>query len=248
MTNCAVILAAGRGSRLGDLTEDRPKCLLNIGGRTLLAHSLRALAAGGIAEVLVITGYLHECIVAEVDANRTGLRVRTTRCADYLAGGSMMSLARAADEMKGPLLLLESDLLYDPAFVAHARACARSTILTADRSGSGDEVYVTSTPDGQLFSLGKGLRENLMQPFATELAGISYLSAETLGAYTALAASWRAQGRIDAHYEDVLLSLAQTGHPIAVKHCAGLAWTEVDTPADLARAMSVVWPRVAAAI
>lgn len=247
MTNCAVILAAGRGSRLGDLTEDRPKSLLNVGGRTLLAHSLHALSAGGIAEVLVITGYLHDSIMAEVNASRAGLRVRTARCADYLAGGSMMSLARATDEMKGPFLLLESDLLYDPAFVPVARACTRSTILTADRSGSGDEVYVTSTPDGQLSSLGKGLRENLMQPFAAELAGISYLSAETLGAYTTRAADWRAQGRIDAHYEDVLLSLAQAGHPIAVKHCAGFAWTEVDTAADLARAASVVWPRIAAA-
>lgn len=244
MTKCAVILAAGRGSRLGGLTEDRPKSLLSVGGRTLLAHSLAALAGNGIADVVVITGYLHDRIAQEVAANHAGLRVRTASCADYLAGGSMMSLARAADEIKGPILLLESDLLYDPAFVAQARACTRSTILTADRSGSGDEVYVASTADGQLFSLGKGLRENLMQPFVGELAGISYLSAETRDAFATLAAAWRAQKRVDAHYEEVLLALAQAGHPIAVKHCAGLAWTEVDTPADLARANTAVWPRI----
>ena len=53
----AVILAAGRGSRLGDLTEAKPKCLTELAGRTLLAWQLDALRAAGIADIAIVTGY-----------------------------------------------------------------------------------------------------------------------------------------------------------------------------------------------
>ncbi len=243
---CAVILAAGRGSRLGGLTEHRPKSLLDVGGRTLLAHSLAALRTAGVTEAVVVTGYLQDRIVDALAAQDEAPRVRTIPCADWLEGGSMESLRQAVATVKGPILLLESDILYDPEFIVVARGCACSMILTADPSGSGDEVHVVATDGGRLLSLGKTLSENLMQRSVGELAGISYLAAETLEAFGALAARWRAEGRIDAHYEEGLLALNQAGHPIAVKHCAGLAWTEVDTPDDFTRARDVVWPRIAA--
>ena len=57
----AVILAAGRGSRLGKYTDDKPKCLIEIGGETLLDRELRLLSELGIKaqDVFVVAGYLH---------------------------------------------------------------------------------------------------------------------------------------------------------------------------------------------
>jgi 2-aminoethylphosphonate-pyruvate transaminase len=248
MTKQAVILAAGRGSRLGELTEDRPKALLCVGGRSLLAHSIDALAASGIDHVVIVTGYLHAQIEATLGSLGAAMRVQAVQASDYLRAGSMGSLLRATFEVAGPLLLLESDLLYDPAFIAIAQGCGSSTILTADASGSGDEVHVVTTPEGTLATLGKTLSPAEKQNARGELAGISFLSSETLAAFAGLATRWQEEGRVDAHYEHVLLALAQGGHPIAVKHCSDLAWTEIDTPADLHRATTMVWPRIAAAV
>jgi len=56
----AVILSAGKGSRLYPHTEDKPKCLLDISGRTLLEWQLDALFASGVTEMAVVTGFHHE--------------------------------------------------------------------------------------------------------------------------------------------------------------------------------------------
>lgn len=58
----AVVLAAGRGSRMGGRTDDRPKCMVELGGRTLLSLQLAALRAGGANEVAVVRGYRAESI------------------------------------------------------------------------------------------------------------------------------------------------------------------------------------------
>ena len=58
----AIILAAGTASRLRPLTDNTPKCLLNIGERPLLQRSMDALCENGIDEFVIVTGYLHEMI------------------------------------------------------------------------------------------------------------------------------------------------------------------------------------------
>jgi NDP-sugar pyrophosphorylase family protein len=67
----AIILAAGRGSRLLPLTETRPKCLLPVAGTTVLGLQLDTLEAGGIDEAVVVTGFMAGLVEAEVAA-RTG--------------------------------------------------------------------------------------------------------------------------------------------------------------------------------
>ena len=61
----AVILAAGRGSRMGELTRELPKPLIPLNGRPMLLHILDRMAAAGIETVLLITGYLADQIEAE---------------------------------------------------------------------------------------------------------------------------------------------------------------------------------------
>jgi choline kinase len=58
----SIILAAGRGSRMGDLTEEYPKCLTQFAGRTLLEWQLSALRAAGIRDIAVVRGYRAETI------------------------------------------------------------------------------------------------------------------------------------------------------------------------------------------
>ena len=58
----AIILAAGRGTRMGNLTLNKPKCLLEVGGKTLLEWQLDAIKGAGISEIAIVTGYRRECL------------------------------------------------------------------------------------------------------------------------------------------------------------------------------------------
>ena len=59
----AIILAAGRGSRMKNMTDERPKCLVELGGKPLLEYQLTALRQAGINEIAVVTGYRRELLV-----------------------------------------------------------------------------------------------------------------------------------------------------------------------------------------
>ena len=64
----AIILSAGQGSRLGHLVDNGPKCLIDFNGRTLLDRQLDTLAANGIEEVVVVTGFRDDTIEAAIAA------------------------------------------------------------------------------------------------------------------------------------------------------------------------------------
>lgn len=114
-TRQAVILAAGRGSRMGEATRDSPKCLTPLAGRPLLDWTLRALRANGIDDILIIAGWHGDALAdwpAELRINPrwdAANMVRSLQCADDW-------LARA------PTLVVYGDGAYGEAAIASALA------------------------------------------------------------------------------------------------------------------------------
>ena len=100
-THRAVILAAGQGSRLLPLTEDTPKCLLDLAGRSMLEWQLRGLAAAGIREVVVLTGFRSDLVESALQRIApAGLTVRTLFNPFYKVADNLAScwLARSMSE------------------------------------------------------------------------------------------------------------------------------------------------------
>jgi choline kinase len=121
----AVILAAGRGSRMKNLTDDRPKCLVELKGKALLDWQLESLRASGIREIAVITGYKSELL-----ANRGLIEFHNARWAET----NMVSSLACADDwlMAGPCIVSYSDIFYDPNAVELLKLCEASLAITYD--------------------------------------------------------------------------------------------------------------------
>lgn len=241
----AVILAAGRAQRIGDIGQDQPKCLLEIDGRPLIEYSLENLVRGGVTKITIVTGHCDGAIQQALGDHFLGVPIGYEFNALYASTGSVLSLLVGAVAVETPgLLVLESDILYHPKFIEEVMNASDNTIMVADASGSGDEVFICGTPDDRLDYLGKAATATLRQQSLGEFAGISRLSAEFCRVYRERAQSLSAEGKADGHYEELIFALAQAGHEVRVRHCPSLPWTEVDTPEDLDRATNRIFPQL----
>ncbi|GIW19629.1 nucleotidyltransferase family protein [Tepidiforma sp.] len=143
----AVILAAGRGTRLGPLTADTPKPLLPLAGRPLLLHTLDALAAAGIASAVVVVGYLGDRIVdALTAAPPPGLELRFVR-QERLEGTARAAALARPHLAPGPFLVTWGDVYLDPESYAALLGAAPGSdgallVNPVDDPWAGAAVYV----------------------------------------------------------------------------------------------------------
>lgn len=106
----AIIIAAGRAKRMGHLSDNLPKCLLQVNGKTVLAHQIDALRASAVSDIVVIKGYKKELI------DYPGIRYRTND--NYLNNNILNSLFCAEDDISGDVLVTYGDVLFKPSIVS----------------------------------------------------------------------------------------------------------------------------------
>jgi choline kinase len=121
----AIILAAGRGSRMKELTDERPKCLVELRGKALLDWQLEALRAAGITEIAIVTGYKRELL-----ADHGLVEFHNPRWADT----NMVSSLACAEEwlQTEPCIVSYSDIFYSPTAVRSLIRCLAPLAVTYD--------------------------------------------------------------------------------------------------------------------
>jgi choline kinase len=124
-----VILAAGMAKRLRPLTDTKPKCLLTVGSRTLLQRTVDAMAATGIREFVIVTGYRHEMIQDFLNQNFPNFTFHFLHNADYAHNNNIYSLWMSGQVVRGKeFLLMDSDILCDPQAVAAVASQSESAL------------------------------------------------------------------------------------------------------------------------
>lgn len=108
----AILLAAGYGSRIAGLT-DRPKCLLEIEGKTLLSHHLETWIRLGIPRAHLVLGYAHEMVKVEAEKYQKQIEISYSYNNDYKTKGNTFSLWCGLREVSGAILIFDADLLYE---------------------------------------------------------------------------------------------------------------------------------------
>jgi len=257
----AVILAAGSGSRLGAVSDGRPKPLMPLDGKPdgpcFLDWHVACLAALGIGEI-VIVGNSRTYGWRSPHADYGRVRWLSNPAAASTGSGHSLALAAAADQRildrQSRVLLMDADIVYHPAVLAGLVAAdqARSKILVAGRFDETGEEVLVFAHDGTPRLQGKGL-------FGTELvAGLSCLGEATgmllfepgdhalLAGATAWAMRFAAAGSRSEH-EDIVQPIMALGRLAAVTF-ADRPFLEVDTPADYARLVQHVYPQLAGSV
>jgi choline kinase len=136
----AIILGAGIASRLRPLTDNTPKCLLDVGSKNLLGRTIDALVANGFDELVVVTGYLKEMIESYISTHYPQLKVQYIFNKDYASTNNIYSLWLTKDAVKGQsILLLDSDILFDPLLITRLMESKYDNCLALNSHELGDE-------------------------------------------------------------------------------------------------------------
>lgn len=228
----AVILAAGRGTRLGDRTKEMPKGFLEVGGETLIERSIRLLKSSGIEKIIVGVG--HKGTAYEDIQEKYDLTIFYND--EYSTTESMYTLVCAAPHVSGDFLLLESDLLYDvSALQTILNSQHANVILGSGFTDSGDEVYLHAFENGDFRYLSQDGNDKI-NAFA-ELVGICKLTQDFYQKMISLPTI----KKMKYEYGFNVLSPTESIH---VEKQADLVWCEIDDEDHLNRAVNLILPRL----
>ena len=237
----AIILSAGQGSRLGHLTDERPKCLIEFGGRSLLDRQLDALAANGIDEAVVVTGFRDDQIEAALAARTGGPSVRTIFNPFFKVADNLGSLFVAREELAGDVLVWNGDTLVSDALMAKVvgNRGQQGICVTIDRKDGYDEddmKVIRDEASGRLSAIGK----RIPQGVNAESIGLLAFRGDGAARFReAIERAMRTPEGTTIWYLRVIHHLAQDG-AVWTLDISGEQWGEVDFPEDVASAEALV--------
>jgi choline kinase len=229
------------GWRLKPHTEATPKCLLELGGKTLLRRYLEAFVALGIPETVLVVGYLKEQVAAEVARGPAGVRVRVAENDRYMRG-NILSLWQARHEFDDDVLIMDADILFPQEMLARLLATPDMNALAVDEQfqDTGEKQKVVCE-DGWVVEITKKIGQD--PRIRGEAVGMLRLSAEAAEILRGILEEFVETGKDSLEYEEAFRELAGEV-PIGVVEVGDLPWVEIDFQEDLTRACDEILPRV----
>jgi len=231
-----LILAAGRGRRLGANVDEVPKCLLRVGGKTLLDHQLDMLESAGVGDICVVAGYQKQALFRA--CHRRATVIHNEHWADT---NSLYSLSLAREWVNHDVVVMNCDVLIDPVVLRQLLATQSSCFAFDSSSGSDDEHMKVELSGNRLVTMSKSLDS-------------AHVHGENVGLLHFLADDAR---RLFAHALAILedgsktLWMASAVQRLAAERSLqgvdvrGRPWIEIDYEADLEDARRRVWPLIA---
>jgi choline kinase len=245
LTPCrAVILAAGRGRRLG---EGFPaKALLPFGGRSLLARHIAILEEFGVNDIVVTVGHQKQALCDEVAPLGGATRILLIDNPSF-RDGSIVSLwcAREILRSRQPILLMDADVLYDRRLMARLLGSLHENCFLLDRAiEPGEEPVKLCISDGRVVDFSK--RPQMPHEWHGESVGFFRFSPDVAAELADRVEAYIADERIRAEYEEPIrdMVLARGGRGFGFEDITGLPWIEIDFPEDVRRAETAVLPEL----
>lgn len=237
----AIVLVAGVGWRLKPYTETTPKCLMEIGGKSLLQRYLEAFVALGLSETVLVVGHLKERVMAEAARGPAEADVRFV-VNEQFTRGNILSLWHARHEFDDDILVMDGDVLFPRELLARVIASPHANAIAVDErfQDTGEEQKVVCE-DGWVVEVTKKVGGD--PRVRGEAVGILRLSADAAEVLRGILEEFIETGKDSQEYEDAFRELAAEV-PIGLVEIGDLPWVEIDFEEDLAHASEHVLPEV----
>jgi len=235
-----VILAAGVASRLRPLTDSRPKCLLEIGGKTILGLTLESLASERITDIVIVTGYREEQIRRFVAEKFASLDVTFVTNARYETTNNSYSLWLTRDAVAGDgIVLLDSDIVFDRRILRLLidTPAEDSLAMVGGKTLGDEEIKLKLGRGGSVLRIGKDVPPG---EAAGESIGIDKMGPRFMPRlYAALDRLIVERKTVTLFYEAAFQDVIDGGGTMTAIDVGTLPCIEIDTPDDLAAARTI---------
>jgi choline kinase len=240
-----VILAAGISSRLRPLTDTTPKCLLPIGGETILERTLNNLAACGIREIVIVGGYLEDQLRSFVSDNFPELGVKFLTNDVYASTNNIYSLWLTKLDVLGQgMILLDSDIIFEDRIIqALLRSGHENCLAVNTKIRLGDEeIKVAVDRHNRIRAISKEVPPGraIGESIGIELFGPSML--KTL--FDVLDRKIVREKAVNEFYEAAFQEVIDRGGEIYAVDVGMYKAIEIDTAEDLLAAEKVILPHL----
>ena len=228
-----VILAAGIASRLRPLTDNTPKCLLNVGNKKILELTIDNIIANNIDDIIIVTGYLEQQIKNFVAAKYPQLNITYIYNEVYSSTNNIYSLWLTKDSLANDeMLLMDSDIIFDKDIIAKLLASGYDNCLALKRHNVQDEeIKVKADKNGRVLEIGKEVKLN---EAIGESIGIEKFGAETLQKlFAILDRKIIIDKTVNQFYEAAFEELVEKGSDIFIVDTTNFICMEIDTATDL---------------
>ena len=237
----ALILAAGYGSRISDVT-DAPKSLLKVNEKTLMDWHFEAWKKVGIKNVVVVTGYKREVLESYLSKFNKDFDIQFSVNEDYRIKGNTYSFYYGLEKIHGDFLLFDADLIYDPEILSSfIKDPTQNQILVGESSIDDIECakamldekgFVRLTIDKRAVSK----EEREIYKFAGEAVGILKFSKSFRDdIFEACRKFLSDEKNISKNWEHVMNEFL-LNHDMSIHQTISDRWVEIDNKEDLEKA------------
>jgi choline kinase len=237
-----VILAAGRGRRLG---REVPKCLLEVDGETLLARHVRHAVVGGATSLAVVVGFEADRVDEELGRIHAEVPVHLVHNPAWIRGSILSFAAGLEGVADEDVITMDADVLYDPEVLWRLmRARHGSAALVDARSEESGEEMMIGVRGGHAVCIARRIAGRAPFDLAGESVGFFRFARRDLGDLRAAVAATIAERGDGVEYEDAIDRFFGRV-PVGVERVDDLAWTEIDFEEDLRHAREEIAPLLA---
>jgi len=223
----AILMAAGRGTRISRSIGSECKCTLDIGGISLIRHTVQMLVDADV-EVHLVVGFNKRSIAESLQ----GLPVTYHDNVFYSITNSLASLWFAKDELKGEAVILgNADIFWEESLLSHLTEDTRDCVMLCDSSRVEQGDYLFNVVDGKIVYFGKGI--NCRQANC-EYVGLVIIRGEMVEKCRERLLQMIEWQRHNDWWEQILYSMTPE-RPIWAKDIAGHFWAEIDYIEDYKR-------------
>lgn len=233
----AIVMAAGFGSRMGEVTKTTPKPLLKINNKAIIEYDINFLKNIGVERMVVVGGYMFEKLEREVKRIDDSIEVVKN---DLYEKGNIFSLKCGLDKIEdGSFILYHADHVYRKDLAKNIASQLKDDILIFtdnDRNLTNDDMKVKLFDSGTLKEVSKQLED-----FELGYVGITYCPAIELRLYKNTLEEVINKNNDQAVSENVMQTIVDKGEVnIKIGDISGSMWHEVDDENDYAKAVKLI--------